>query len=273
MGYVLGVDIGSTATKIVVLNAQRQPVVMDRMSASDPKASLFAAVGSVLYDLGIAVSEVEALMMTGMGASYIKGDVLGIPVRKVTEFDALGAGGLYLSGKTEAIVTSIGTGTTVVYAGPEGRVHMGGSAVGGGTLTGLCSRLFGIRETDIISEMADRGDLKNVDWGIAELSCEDMPSLPDYATSSNLGKMKSTATDDDVALGLLNMIYQTSGTMAVFACRNKGLREVVMVGGLCCLHHAGIMLGRVGELYGIDFMIPDHAAYATALGAAMLYYE
>ena len=131
----------------------------------------------------------------------MEGDVYGLPTTKVTEFDALGTGGLYLTGLEETVVGSIGTGTVFVHAGPDGIQHIGGSAVGGGTLVGLSSRLFGIRDVEVIADMAEQGNLKNVDWGIAELSRDQMETLPDYATSSNLGKMKSTATDEDVASG------------------------------------------------------------------------
>lgn len=98
-----------------------------------------------------------------------------------------------------------------------------------------------------------------------------METLPDYATSSNLGKMKSTATNEDVALGLMNMIFQTAGTLAVFACRNVNLKKAVIGGSTATLNQARIMLGQVGELYDIDFIIPKQAAYMTAIGAAFLF--
>ena len=78
-----------------------------------------------------------------------------------------------------------------------------------------------------------------------------METLPDYATSSNLGKMKSTATDEDVALGLMNMIFQTAGTLAVFACRNVNLKRAVIGGSTATLNQARIMLGHRLE----NFMI------------------
>ena len=121
----------------------------------------------------------------------------------MTEFDALGTGGLYLTGLEETVVGSIGTGTVFVHAGPDGIQHIGGSAVGGGTLVGLSSRLFGIRDVEVIADMAEQGNLKNVDWGIAELSRDQMETLAGLCDPifRNLGKMKSTATDEDVALG------------------------------------------------------------------------
>ena len=246
MGIVLGIDIGSSATKIVAMDESKTILNSLKVSASDPVTAMYGAVGKILCEERMQISDVEAVMLTGMGASYVEGDVYGLPTTKVTEFDALGTGGLYLTGLEETVV-------------------------GGGTLVGLSSRLFGIRDVEVIADMAEQGNLKNVDWGIAELSRDQMETLPDYATSSNLGKMKSTATDEDVALGLMNMIFQTAGTLAVFACRNVNLKKAVIGGSTATLNQARIMLGQVGELYDIDFIIPKQAAYMTAIGAAFLF--
>ena len=261
MGIVLGIDIGSSATKIVAMDESKTILNSLKVSASDPVTAMYGAVGKILCEERMQIADVEAVMLTGMGASYVEGDVYGLPTTKVTEFDAL----------EETVVGSIGTGTVFVYAGPEGIWHIGGSAVGGGTLVGLSSRLFGIRDVEVIADMAEQGNLKNVDWGIAELSRDQMETLPDYATSSNLGKMKSTATDEDVALGLMNMIFQTAGTLAVFACRNVNLKRAVIGGSTATLNQARIMLGQVGELYDINFIIPKEAAFMTAIGAALLF--
>jgi type II pantothenate kinase len=270
MEMILGVDVGSSTTKIVAMNSEKKVVASLKVSASDQRTSLFGAIGRLLYEADLTVADVRKIMLTGVGASYVEGNIYGIPTEKVTEFEALGTGGLYLSGMEKAIVGSIGTGTVFVSASGHEIKHVGGSAVGGGTLVGLCSRLFGVKDVDIISDMADHGNLTNVDWGISEVSNEEMPSLPTYATASNLGKMASCATDNDVALGILNMIFQTAGTLAVFACRDTNLKDAVITGTLATMEHAKILLGMVGELYGIHFIIPKEAAYATAIGAALL---
>ena len=246
MGIVLGIDIGSSATKIVAMDESKTILNSLKVSASDPVTAMYGAVGKILCEERMQIADVEAVMLTGMGASYVEGDVYGLPTTKVTEFDALGTGGLYLTGLEETVVGSIGTGTVFVHAG---------------------------RDVEVIADMAEQGNLKNVDWGIAELSRDQMETLPDYATSSNLGKMKSTATNEDVALGLMNMIFQTAGTLAVFACRNVNLKKAVIGGSTATLNQARIMLGQVGELYDIDFIIPKQAAYMTAIGAAFLHFR
>lgn len=103
----------------------------------------------------------------------MEGDVYGLPTTKVTEFDALGTGGLYLTGLEETVVGSIGTGTVFVHAGPDGIQHIGGSAVGGGTLVGLSSRLFGIRDVEVIADMAETG--QSEECGLGHCRTEQRP--------------------------------------------------------------------------------------------------
>ncbi|MBD9001130.1 MAG: pantothenate kinase, partial [Coprococcus catus] len=120
MGIVLGIDIGSSATKIVAMDESKTILNSLKVSASDPVTAMYGAVGKILCEERMQISDVEAVMLTGMGASYVEGDVYGLPTTKVTEFDALGTGGLYLTGLEETVVGSIGTGTVFVHAGPDG---------------------------------------------------------------------------------------------------------------------------------------------------------
>lgn len=270
MGVILGVDIGTSTTKIAAIDEKGILKVTEQITASDQITALFGSIGRVLYKEKLSLDDIDKIVLTGMGASFIDGNLYDKPTFKVTEFEALGTGGLFLSDNEEAIVVNLGTGTTLVKASADEIIHIGGSAVGGGTLTGLSSRMFGVTDVKVISAMASKGNLQNVDIGMSEISREKVPSLPDYATASNFGKMKSTATNNDVALGLLNMIYQTAGTLAVFASRNLGINDVVMTGSLATLKNARVLLGHVAELYGVNFIIPKKAAFATAAGAAKL---
>jgi len=269
MGVILGLDVGSSTSKIVVMSRDRQILSAQQVTAGEQLTALFGAVGQVLYKSGRELQDVDALALTGVGGSFLKGDVLGIPTVRVSEMDAMGKGGLFLSGFENALICSMGTGTTYVVAGPDGVRHIGGIALGGGTLTGLSARLFGTKDYSVILQMAQKGDLTNVDKLMSEISLDQVSNLPDYATASNLGKMKKSASDEDVAIGLFNMICQAAGTMAVFAARIIDTKDVVVTGSLASADLSRLFLGQVGELYDIRFHIHEHCAFATAVGAAM----
>ena len=58
-----------------------------------------------------------------------------------------------------------------------------------------------------------------------------------------------------------------------FACKNTDIKEIVVTGTVATLPQAQKYLDGVGMLHGIKFTIPEKAAFATAIGAALLYFS
>ena len=110
MSIILGIDIGGSTTKIVGLDSAGEPAAMCRVQAQDPITSLYGAMGNFLFTNGFQLADVSRIALTGVGASYVDGDIYGIPTDKVEEFTAVGAGGLALSRQERAVVVSMGTG-------------------------------------------------------------------------------------------------------------------------------------------------------------------
>ena len=175
-----------------------------------------------------------------------------------------------LSNLQNALVVSIETGTAFVKASCEKAIHIGGSGIGGGTLMGLSSMLLGENSIDAIIALAEHGKLDNVDLSIGEISNAVIPSLPSNVTASNFGKIKNTANKADMVLGLINMVFQTVGMLSVFACANSKIKDIVITGSMATLPQAKRIFDEIGALYNLNFIIPCNAAYATAIGAAVL---
>jgi activator of 2-hydroxyglutaryl-CoA dehydratase len=74
----------------------------------------------------------------------------------------------------------------------------------------------------------------------------------------------------DIAAGISNMIFQTAGVMAAFACKGTDFGEAVFVGSLAELPEGKAVLEAVADLHGLKFTVPRNAAYAGALGAVIL---
>lgn len=270
MKRVIGLDVGSSTTKIVLMNQEREILCTERMTASEAADFPEAAVRSFLKEKSLRPEQICRMMITGAGASFIKGDILGIPTYRVPEIEVMAEGGLYLSGLEKAVVVSFGTGTTVASVSlTEGAQHVGGLALGGGTLGGLSVKLFGTDRFEDLLKLARAGDTRNADKSISEISHDSISILSADVTASNLAKVNAQTKDEDVAAGLFNMLYQAGGTLAVFAARNCGAEKIVAVGSLAALDLAEQMLCPVGDLYGYPFIIPKEAAFATAVGAAL----
>ena len=161
MSVILGIDIGGSTTKIVGLRGDQSVIGMQRVKAEDPITSLYGALGSFMTAHKLQLEDISRVVLTGVGASYVEGDIYGIPTTVVEEFTAVGTGGLALTGRQKAVVVSMGTGTAFIWADNTTgeRVHLGGSGIGGGTLAGLCSLLCGARQFDLVQKLSSQGDI------------------------------------------------------------------------------------------------------------------
>lgn len=271
MNVIIGIDVGGSTTKIVGYYEDGKLVGRLMVEAADPLTSAYGALGKFVNENKLSLSQVKQIVLTGVGASLFKDDIYGIPARHVDEFKAIGLGGLALSNKKEGLIISMGTGTAFVRADKNGIRHIGGSGVGGGTVLGLCGRLCNARSFETIVELAHKGDLKKVDLNISDISAGDISTLAPEVTASNFGKMADGLTAEDLARGVLNMVFQTIGMLAVFACRNDNVKDVIITGTLSTVPCAKTLFKQVERLYNIKFIIPAHSIYATATGAALSY--
>ena len=269
MGIVLGIDIGGSTTKIAGYLESGQRIGRLRVEASDRLTSLYGAIGNFLSTRSIALNDVACFVITGVGAALVEGDIYGIRTERIDEFVAIGNGGLALSGKEEALVVSLGTGTAFVRAGRLGCVHIGGSGVGGGTLAGLSWHIFHENDHGAMARLAEQGDLSKVDLMISDICTNEVGTLPSHITASNFGKITNAASKEDIAMGLVNMVFQTVGMLSVFALKNDKVKDVVLTGSLANMSLAPKIMSVVEEISDVKFFIPENATFATAIGAAL----
>jgi type II pantothenate kinase len=55
----------------------------------------------------------------------------------------------------------------------------------------------------------------------------------------------------------------------VLAARLEGVEKIVYTGNLLRVSSGRAVLANFADLYGLDIIIPEHAEYATAIGAAL----
>lgn len=269
MSIIIGIDVGGSTTKIVGFDGE---TLLDPfyVKSSDPLASLYGAFGKFTDKNNITLSDVQKVFVTGAGSTFLGSSIYGLPTFPVAEFDATGRGGLYLSGLDEAIVVSMGTGTAIVHARADGQVrHLGGTGIGGGTLVGLSKKILGMSDVNQITALAEGGDLKNIDLRISDISSKDMPTLQGSATASNFGNLSDVASPADLALGMLNIIFETAGVLSVFGAKTEGLDKIVLTGNMSVVPQARKRFDLMEDMFGVKFIIPQNAAYATVIGAAL----
>ncbi|MCL2880426.1 MAG: pantothenate kinase [Treponema sp.] len=266
---IVGIDIGSTTTKAVTIENGKLAMKI-KTRASDAITAATGAFGKMILENGIAMDAIEGIMITGAGSSKIKSNIFGIPTKRVDEIRAIGTGGMFLSGLDNIIITNIGTGTVIIEASKNEIIHFGGSGVGGGTIYGLAKHLLPTSEINGITELAETGNLDQVDLLLEDIVGTDMSFLRKETTAANFGKMLDTADSGDIALGIINMVYQVIGTLSVFAARAKNTDKVIITGNGSSNHLGQNVLSTITKLYGIKFVYPEFAEYTTAVGAGLL---
>ncbi len=268
MSIVIGIDVGGTTTKIVGTDGQKliSPLMV---KASDPKASIYGAFGKFLDDNNFSLDDISKAMVTGVGSSALEDNIYGISAEKVDEFRAIGRGGLYLSDLDKAIIVSMGTGTAMVSAEGKNASHIGGTGMGGGTLLGLSNRMLNIRDFNSLVKTAEGGKLEHVDLFVNDITTKALPTLPEGTTASNFGRISDLAANSDIAMGIINLVFQTIGVMSVFCARLEKTEKIVLIGTLTEVPYTKEIFSKLEPLYGVKYILPAKAEYATSAGAAL----
>ena len=265
---IIGIDIGSTTTKAVSIEDGKLTRKI-KTKALDAVTAATGAFGKIVLENGIKIDAIERIEITGAGASKIKDDIFGIPTGRVKEIEAIGIGGMFLSGMSNIIITNIGTGTVIIEAGDRGIFHFGGSGVGGGTILGLAKKLLPTAEFTGILELANTGRLNQVDLLLGDITDTSISFLNGESTAANFGKMLDTAGPQDMALAIINMVYQVIGVLSVFAARARDTNRVIVTGNGSNNRIGQKVLADISSMYGIEFIYPEHAEYTTAVGAGL----
>ena len=268
MKITIGIDLGGSTTKIVGFQDNKLKIPTF-VKADNPIASLFGALGKFIYENNIQLNEIEKIMITGVGSAYVDQPLYGIPTYKVDEFTCNGLGGQYFTGLNDLIVVSMGTGTSLVQVNGDKIIHTGGIGIGGGTILGLSSLLLKTQDITQIMELASRGNLSNIDLQIQDISKTPLPGLPLSATASNFGKVRSLVSDEDIAVGIINMVLQVIGKSAILSSLNSNITNFVMTGNLAKFPQCKEVFQSLESMFHVHFIIPDQAEYGTAIGAAL----
>lgn len=265
---VIGIDIGCTTTKAVA--AENNKIIGTvKTKAFDAITSASGALGKILMENNIDISQIKKLIITGAGSVKIKSNIFGIDTYKIDEISSIGLGGMYLAGREGIVITNIGTGTSIIEADKEKITHLGGTGIGGGTIVGLAKELIKSTTFDHILNLAEHGDITNVDLLIEDISDSGISFLNNKTTASNFGKMLDSANREDMAMGILNMVYQVIGMISVFAARSRDSKNIVITGNGSKNPVGQKILEEISSIYNIEFEFPANAEYATAIGAAL----
>jgi type II pantothenate kinase len=256
----LGIDIGTSALKLALVR-DGKPVQKHYLPGHKDPIDAIASCG-------IDPSSLSRVAVTGVGAEKSQLNTAGVPTVNVPELDAIAVGSCALAGRERAVVAGIGTGTAFLRAEGGKSVHLGGTGIGGGTLSGM-AQLLGLGSAQELAELALQGDLCKTDLTVGDLF-SGTETLDPRLTASNLAKISPDVTKADWAAGMCNLVLQAIGTMALLCASGAGIPCIIATGGVTRSEVARLNFKNFETVYGTEYIVPPDAEFATAFGAALL---
>ena len=261
----VGIDLGASAMKMAVLENGR---LVYRAYVGNGDGEPAEILSGIIRRHAFCP---DAVALTGVGAAALSPETLwpDCPVKRVLEVEAIAAGTRFLTGLEEFLSVSIGTGTAFVLARGGKTTHIGGSAFGGGALQALCRKILGGGVRECLAPLCAKGDLSRVDLLMSELpSCP--PTLDPTMTAANLVKTDENTPPEDWAIGILNAVVQTIGSMAFLSASAHGAEHIVFTGGPTSIPETAVIIDAFNRIYPHRFLVPENADCCTAIGAARL---
>jgi len=138
---------------------------------------------------------------------------------------------------------------------------------------GLSKLLVGAESTEHIAKCAEGGVLDNVDLRIKDLTAAgSMTALARDMTASNFAAVSDITTKEDIALGVMNMVFETVAMVSMFAARSVGVTDIVLTGNVTDFEYCKRKFAEINsmkDIYGVNFVIPEYSRFATVIGAAL----
>lgn len=267
---ILGLDLGISTTKFCILDEDGEAVFHEMKAEPMSIEKLEWYIETLLF---LGRFKIETIAVTGVRAQKIEDALYKRPVIHVDEFEANSLSAQKFIDKDRFIVVSMGTGTSFVLAEHGAFSHIGGSALGGGTLQGMMNLLMPGMIFYDFRELAKEGNLAKIDLQIKDVSPVELPNLPMDTTAANFGKVKRKPEKADLAAGLVNLVLQNVGVMANLAGKGRGIDTFCFIGLMCTLPHSRDIFDRLEKLYDIQIVVPEHPETVTAFGAALKVYQ
>lgn len=273
MGIRIGIDAGSTSTKLAALKDNKIIDLLKVKSVATDE-DIYKIFDKFLEKNEIDPADIESINLTGVGASAFHDEIRGIQTCYKDEFDADTAGAIYFAGEIkDFLLVSMGTGTTFIHVKDGVPTHVGGLGLGGGSLVGLSKYMLGTSYYKEIYDMAKVGNFRKVNILLSDVSTNRIGELPMDITVSNFGKIHGKAEKEDLAQGLVSLVLENVIQTGCLMANQRGTEAIVLIGGLSSAIGLQETLDMFRLMYPhITFVSAQKGkgSHVTAIGAAVL---
>lgn len=257
-GLTAGIDSGSTTTKAVIMR-DNQIIGTGWVPTTDVIKSAEEAFQQALQESGVKREDIQGIGVTGYGRFLVGKHFDAKLVQEEITVNSKGAVFLADAQKGAATVIDIGgmdNKAISVQDGVPGSFTMGGICAGAsGRFLELTARRLGVNITDL-GKLALKGSYKNVPMNSYCIV---------FGTQSLVNSLSKGARPEDVAMAACHSVAEQVFEQQLQEVEVK--QPVIMVGGTSLIEG---LPRAMEDLLGIDVIVPNHAQYIGAVGAALL---
>lgn len=253
--FVLGIDIGSTASKCVIMNANKEIISKEIVGLGTGTKGAQVAIDTALEKAKLKLEDISKIVSTGYGRnSYKEAD------KTVSELSCHAKGGVYIFGNVRTIIDIGGQDIKALKLSADGQlvnfVMNDKCAAGTGRFLDVMSRILDVK----LDEM---GDL--------DAQATEKASISSTCTVFAESEVISTMSKDVPIPNIIKGIHFAVATkVAGFAKRGGLLKPVAMTGGVS--KNSGIVRA-LGEELQTEIKTSSDSQLAGAIGAALFALE
>jgi putative methanogenesis marker protein 15 len=257
-GLTAGIDSGSTTTKAVIMR-DNQIIGTGWVPTTEVIKSAEEAFQQALQESGVKREEIQGIGVTGYGRFLVGKHFDAKLIQEEITVNSKGAVFLANAQKGPATVIDIGgmdNKAISVQDGVPGSFTMGGICAGAsGRFLELTARRLGVNITDL-GKLALRGSYKSVPMNSYCIV---------FGTQSLVNSLSKGARPEDVAMAACHSVAEQVFEQQLQEVEVK--QPVIMVGGTSLIEG---LPRAMEDLLGIKVIVPNHAQYIGAVGAALL---
>ena len=249
MMYYTGIDIGSTASKVVVLDSEKMVVnfvIPTGWNSKDTSREIARRLG----EMGYPIDENNKVLATGYGRISVE-----YAQKVVTEITCHGRGGYAIVGEDCTIIDIGGQDTKVITVekGVSTNFLMNDKcAAGTGKFLEIMANRLNVDLKELY-ELAERG---------TPLAISAMCTV--FAESEVISHIGSGERREDIAAGVVDsVVKRVAGLVSRHAVKGR----LVLTGGLS---ECPYLIRRLSERVGREIYAEPLGRYAGALGAALI---
>lgn len=252
----LGIDIGSTASKAVIMQDGKDIIAESVVSVGTGTRGPKEVFQNVLNQADVTVDQIDRILATGYGRMGFER-----AAREVSEISCHARGVHYLVPTAGTIIDIGGQDAKAIRVDSNGSlddfIMNDKCAAGTGRFLEVMSRVLDIR-------VEDMGEVSR--HSTKELSISSTCAV--FAESEVISRMSNNETVEDIAAGIHRSVAKKTASLVT---RMGPIRkDVVMSGGVA--HNSGVVKA-LEDILKCSIIVPDKCQLAGAIGAAIIAYE